>query len=256
MSSVEPAADLPVRLPEGLPKGRAVREIIEALVASLEPGAPLPSERLLADRYRVARMTVRSELDRLVAEGIVYRLHGRGSFVAEPHVAQAGLLSSFSEDMRARGLTPGSIVRSQELTAAGPLLANRLEVAPGRQLAEIERLRTADGVPLALERAYLSAERFPGAADADLEHGSLFELLADYGVSLTYADQRVLAVAIDASEAELFGVAAGAPGLRFETLARDAERRPVYYATSLYRGDRYEIELRQTRPERNVTPTT
>jgi DNA-binding GntR family transcriptional regulator len=256
MSPAEPAGRLPVRLPRGLPKGRAVREIVEALVASLEPGAPLPSERLLADRYGVARMTVRSELDRLVAEGIVYRLHGRGSFVAEPHVAQAGLFSSFSEDMRARGLTPGSIVRSQKLTAAGPLLANRLEVAPGAQVVEIERLRTADGVPLALERAHLSAERFPGAAEADLEHGSLFELLAGYGISLTRADQRVLAVAIDAGEAELLGLAPGAPGLRFETLARDAERNPVYYATSLYRGDRYEIELRQARPERKVTPTT
>lgn len=250
MSTAEPDGTLPARLPEGRPKGRAVREIIEALVASLEPGAPLPSERLLAERYGVARMTVRSELDRLVAEGIVYRVHGRGSFVAEPRVAQAGLFSSFSEDMRARGLTPGSVVRSQELIAAGPLFAGLLEVAPGAPLAEIERLRTADGAPLALERAYLPAERFPGIAEADFEHGSLFELLAGYGVSLTHADQRVLAVAIDQGEAELLGLAAGAPGLRFHTLARDAGDRPAYYATSLYRGDRYQIQLRQSRPER------
>ena len=251
MSAAEPDGGLPSRLPEGRPKGRAVREIIEALVASLEPGASLPSERLLAERYGLARMTVRSELDRLVAEGIVYRVHGRGSFVAEPRLAQAGLFSSFSEDMRARGLTPGSIVRSQELTAAGPLLAGLLEVAAGAPLVEIERLRTADGAPLALERAYLSAERFPGVAEADLEHGSLFELLVRYGVSLTHADQRVLAVALDAGEAALLGLAAGAPGLRFDTLARDAKDRPAYYATSLYRGDRYEIDLRQSR---NVPP--
>jgi len=250
VSTAEHDGNLPARLPEGRPKGRAVREIIEALVASLEPGAPLPSERLLAERYGVARMTVRSELDRLVAEGIVYRVHGRGSFVAEPRVAQAGLFSSFSEDMRARGLTPGSVVRSQELIAAAPLLAGLLEVAPGAPLAEIERLRTADGAPLALERAYLPAERFPGIAGADLEHGSLFELLAAYGVSLTHADQRVLAVAIDQGEAELLGVAAGAPGLRFHTLARDTGDQPAYYATSLYRGDRYQIQLRQSRAER------
>jgi GntR family transcriptional regulator len=247
VSLAEQAGGLPARLPQGRPKGRALREIIEALVASLEPGAALPSERLLAERYGLARMTVRSELDRLVAEGVVYRVHGRGSFVAQPRVAQAGLFSSFSEDMRARGLTPGSIVRSQQVTAAGPLLAGLLEVAPGAPLAEIERLRTADGAPLAFERAYLSAERFPRAVAADLEHGSLFELLARYEVDLTHAEQRVLAVAIDATEAELLGVAPGAPGLRFHTLARDAGDRPAYYATSLYRGDRYEIELRQSR---------
>src|SRR5688500_6712476 len=85
----QPSDGLPARLPDGRPKGQALRKIIEALAASLGPGAPLPSERLLADRYGLARMTVRSEVDRLVAEGIVFRLHGRGSFVAEPRVAQA-----------------------------------------------------------------------------------------------------------------------------------------------------------------------
>jgi DNA-binding GntR family transcriptional regulator len=97
---------------------------------------------------------------------------------------------------------------------------------------------------------YLPAERFPGIGAAELEHGSLFELLAGHGVTLTRADQRVLAVAIDAGEAALLGVDAGAPGLRFHTLARDGAGKPAYYATSLYRGDRYEIELRQTRTER------
>jgi GntR family transcriptional regulator len=251
VARADPAPDpLPARLPEGRAKGQALREIIEALVASLGPGAPLPSERLLADRYGLARMTVRSEVDRLVAEGIVYRLHGRGSFVAEPRVAQAGLLSSFSEDMRARGLTPGSIVRSHQVTAAGPFLAGTLELAPGTALAEFERLRTADGAPLALERVYLPAERFPGIGAADLEHGSLFELLASrYDTRLSGADQRVVAVAIEESEAPLLGVGEGEPGLRFHTLARDNRGRPAYYATSLFRGDRYEIELRQTRGE-------
>lgn len=249
MSRAERTPDgLPARLPDGRPKGQALRKIIEALVASLGPGAPLPSERLLADRYGLARMTVRSEIDRLVTEGIVYRLHGRGSFVAEPRVAQAGLFTSFSEDMRARGLTPGSIVRSRELTAAGPFVARSLELVPGAPVAEIERLRTADGAPLALERVYLPTERFPGVGEADLEHASLFELLAHrYEVRLAHADQRVLAVALDAGDAVLLRVAAGAPGLRFHTLARDGEGTPAYYATSLFRGDRYEIELRQTR---------
>lgn len=246
---------LPERLAQGRPKGQALREIIEELVAALGPGAALPSERLLAERYGLARMTVRSEIDRLVAEGIVYRLHGRGSFVAEPRVAQAGLFSSFSEDMRARGLTPGSVVRSCERLAAGPILAGALELAPGSPVVEIERLRTADGTPLALERVSLPAKRFPGIAEADLEHGSLFELLAGrYGVSLADADQRVVAVAIEGDEAALLGVPDGAPGLRFHTLARDERGTPAYHATSLFRGDRYEVDLRQRRPRRPAEP--
>lgn len=251
-SQVESRSDgLPARLPAGRPKGQALREIIEALASSLGPGAPLPSERRLADHFGLARMTVRTEVDRLVAEGVVYRVHGRGSFVAEPRVAQAGLFSSFSEDMHARGMTPGSIVRSQALVEAGPFLAGSLEVAPGAPLAEIERLRTADGTPVALEHAYLPCERLPGIGGVDLENGSLFEVLGErYGITLADADQRVVAVSIEGEEATLLGVGEGAPGLRFHTLARDGDGTPVYYATSLYRGDRYEIELRQTRPKR------
>jgi GntR family transcriptional regulator len=241
---------LPRRLPKGRPKGEALREILESLVASLGPGAELPSERVLAEHFGLARMTVRTEIDRLVTEGLVYRLHGRGTFVAEPRVAQAVVFSSFSEDMRARGMTPGAVVRSRELIEAGPFLARSLEVAAGAPVAEFERLRTADGEPMALERVYLPAERFPGIADADLEHASLFELLAGrYDTHLSGADQRVVAVAIEAEEAALLGVDEGVPGLRFHTLARDTRGAPAYYATSLFRGDRYEIELRQTRTD-------
>lgn len=241
---------LPATLPDGRPKGEALREILEALVASLGPGAELPSERHLAEHFGLARMTVRTEIDRLVTEGLVYRLHGRGTFVAERRVAQAVVFSSFSEDMRARGMTPGSTVRSRELIEAGAFLTRSLELAPGAPVAEFERVRTADGEPMALERVYLPAERFPGIAEADLEHGSLFELLAErYDTRLSGADQRVLAVPIEAAEAPLLGVDEGMPGLRFHTLARDTRGVPAYYATSLFRGDRYEIELPQTRTD-------
>ena len=243
--------ELPKRLARGA-KGQALREILEGLVASLPPGSPLPSERVLAERYGLARMTVRTEVDRLVTEGAIYRLHGRGTFVAEPRVAQAVLFSSFTEDMRARGMQPGSIVRSQELMDATPLLAATLEIAPRAAVALIERVRTADGTPMAFERAHLPADRFPGVAEVDFANGSLFEVLDRYGVSLRDAEQRVVAVAIRDAEAELLDVSEGDPGLLFHTVARDAVRTPAYYATSLYRGDRYEIELRQRREEDRI----
>ena len=239
--------ELPERLPADGPKGQALREILEGLAAGLAPGSPLPSERLLAERYRLARMTVRGELDRLVTEGVVYRLQGRGTFVAEPRVAQAVLFSSFTEDMLARGMSPGSLVRSQELIEASPFLARTLEIAEAAPVLAVERVRTADGTPMALERADLPAARFPGIEGADFGRGSLFELLASYGVRLGGADQRVVAVAIGPDEAPLLGIEPHQPGLRFQTLARDVDGVPAYHATSLYRGDRYEIELRQTR---------
>ena len=240
---------LPRRLGGG-PKGRELREILEGLVANLSPGSALPSERVLAERYGVARMTVRGEIDRLTSEGLTYRVHGRGTFVAEPRVAQALTLSSFSEDMRARGLRPGSTVLARELVEASDPLALRLELAPGAQLLRLDRVRTADGSPLAVEVAYVPTSRYPGIEDADFSDASLFEVLADgWDVQLRDADQRVVAVAMDADDATVLKVAPGSAGLRFQTLSRDADGTPVYYAISLFRGDRYEIDLKQVREQ-------
>jgi DNA-binding GntR family transcriptional regulator len=245
---VSAAASLPRRLSARSPKGEQLREILEGLIGALGPGAPLPSERVLAERYAVARMTVRSEIDRLAAEGLVYRLQGRGTFVGEPRVTQAMTLTSFSEDMRARGMAPGSRVLAQDVVGAGEAIAGRLGIAIGTPVIRIGRVRTADGEPMAVEEAYLPAERFAGLETTDLEQSSLFDVMEErFPMRIASADQRAIAVAIDQPEADLLGVAAGEPGLQFRTIARDATDEAVFYATSLYRGDRYEIRLRQER---------
>ncbi|HEU4657523.1 MAG TPA: GntR family transcriptional regulator [Capillimicrobium sp.] len=246
-------AALPERLPEGGPKGQALREVLEAHLARLPPGSPLPSERELAERYGLARMTVRTEIERLAAEGLVYRLQGRGTFVAEPRVAQAQAFSSFTEDMLARGFEPGSIVRSVTVGAPDAAIAAALERGPGDPVVRLDRVRTADGQPMALEEAYLPLQRYPGIDEVDFTHASLFTVLGErFGVRLDGAEQRVVAVRIDGDAAGVLRVEPGDPGLRFETLARDDGGVPVYFAVSLFPADRYEIRLRQTRPAGGV----
>jgi GntR family transcriptional regulator len=241
-------AALPARLPRGAPKGQALRAILEELLASLPAGSALPSERELAERYGLARMTVRGEIERLTAEGSVYRLHGRGTFVAEPRIAQAGALTSFTEDMRARGQVPGSTVISSELIEADRFLAGTLEVKTGDGCFRLDRVRTADGRPMAIEQVFLPLERFEGIDRIGFADASLFDVLADrFGVELGDAEQRVVAVPIEADEAPLLGVPEGAPGLRFNTVTRDRDGTPVLYAVSLYPGDRYEVALTQRR---------
>ena len=241
---------LPRRLAGSRPKGVQLREILDGLLASLPPGSALPSERELAERFGVARMTVRGEIDRLTAEGLTYRLQGRGTFVADPRVAQAGALSSFTEDMRSRGLAPSSVVRARDEIDASEVLAGKLELAPGAPVMRVDRVRMADGTAMAVEQAYLPVGRFPGVGETDFADASLFELLAErWDVRLGDADQRVVAVAIEGEDAVALDVAPGHPGLRFQTLTRDVAGTPVFYAVSLFRGDRYEISLRQLRGE-------
>jgi GntR family transcriptional regulator len=221
---------------------------MSGLIASLEPGAALPSERELADRYGIARMTVRTELERFVADGLVYRIHGRGTFVAAPRVTQEMTLSSFSEDMRERGLVPGSRILACHVVLATSDVAGRLELADGAPVIRIHRVRIADGEPMAVEEAFLPADRFAGLDQADLERGSLFELLEErWGVQLATGEQRVVAVSFDATQAHLLGVEPGDPGLLFHTTGRDTADTVVYTACTWYRSDRYEIRLSQVR---------
>lgn len=244
----EATAKLPETLSFERPKGQQLQEFLEEMLSSLDTGAMLPSERAIAERYGVARMTVRQELERLVAKGFIYRVQGRGTFVAEPKITQSERLTSFSEDMRARGMTPGSKVLSQAIEPASELISGVLGVDPGTPVMRIDRVRTADGEPMAYEHAFLPAARVPGLEDEDLEDASLYDLLAQrWGVELHDADQKVAAVTLSEAEAELLQVSAGQPAFLFQRITRDSGGRVVEYVRSLYRSDRYEVRTHMDR---------
>jgi GntR family transcriptional regulator len=241
--------------PEPLPaleskqrKREQLQEILEGIIASLEPGALLPSERLLMERYSVARGTVVQAIEALAARGLVYRVQGSGTFVAEPKFRQPLTLTSFTEDMRARGMTPGSVVRNQAIVPAGEVVARHLALVPGTPVVHLERVRTADGEPMALERTHLPAQRLPGLEDADLTDTSLYELLErKWGVRVAEADQWASVVRVGEEEAALLHVSAEQPALLFQRVTRDPAGTPVEYVRSLYRGDRYEVHTRLER---------
>jgi GntR family transcriptional regulator len=244
----EAIGGLPPRLSARRPKGEQLQEILEGVVGALDPGAVLPSERLLAQRYGVARATVTQAIDGLAARGLVYRVQGSGTFVAEPKFRQPLTLTSFTEDMRARGMTPGSVVRGQAIVPASEVVARHLALVPGTPVVHLERVRTADGEPMALERTHLPAQRLPGLEDADLTDTSLYELLErKWGVRVAEADQWASVVRVSEEEAALLHVSAEQPALLFQRVTRDPAGTPVEYVRSLYRGDRYEVHTRLER---------
>lgn len=246
-ASPEPPA-LPPALLDGLRKGEQLEEILEQLVAAGQPGSLLPSERELAEHYRVARMTVRSALSSLVAKGLIYRVQGQGTFVARRRIIQPATLTSFSEDMRARGMRPGSPVLGQEVVLASAQIAASLHLSVDDPVVRIERIRLGDGEPVAVERAHMPARRFPGLVDADLEHSSLYALLAErYDCHVAEADQWVAAVRLTEVEALLLGAEQGSPALQIERATRDQHGEVIEFVRSIYRGDRYELRTRLRR---------
>ncbi len=90
------------------------------LMESLDVGQAIPSERQLSLDLNVSRLTIRAALDELVRDGYLDRRHGSGTYVTEPKIAQPLTLTSFSEDMRRRGMVPGSRWRWRSCTSRKP----------------------------------------------------------------------------------------------------------------------------------------
>jgi GntR family transcriptional regulator len=242
----EPDVTLPRQLSARRPKGDQLREILTALIGGMPPGEMLPSERVLAERYGVARGTVRQELDALVTEGLAVRRAGYGTFVAERKFLHSSTLSSFSHDMRARGLRPGATVVSVSVEPAGTPQAVRLEVPIGTPVIHLTRVRTADGAPIALEKAQLPGLRFAGIEDVDFTDASLYDLLAArWDVHRLTGERRISAVQPTRAEAKLLEIPVTQPCFAIEGMARDAVG-VVEYGRSLYRGDRYDMLVRVT----------
>lgn len=226
----------------GTAKQRQVRERLEWLIAGLAPGEPLPAERDLARELGVARMTLRRAVDALVGESRLVRRHGSGTFVAAPRVTQRLAATSFSADMRARGLRPGSRTIAARRFSAGVMLATLLEVPPQAEVLYVRRLRLADDVPMAVEDLHVPASVAPGLTGEDLEGTSFYDLLATrFGTPVVAGTQTVEPALVSAEDAELLGVDAGSPVFLFERTSRVAGGSVAEFVRSVYRGDRYRI---------------
>ncbi|MCF7891304.1 GntR family transcriptional regulator [Candidatus Bipolaricaulota bacterium] len=215
----------------------------------LEPHQRLPSERDLEKKYGISRMTARRALTELESEGYAYREQGKGSYVAEPKLRQALLeLTGFTEDMKKRRMSPGARVIEQKLVDSDQELAAKLEVEVESKIFVLQRIRLAEGEPLAIETSHLRHEECEGIEEYDFEDRSLYDTLKnDFDISLSWAEQSVEATLADEFEAENLEIDKGTPMLMTErTTYLGDEETPIEYARSIYRGDRYKlfVELR------------
>ncbi|UPK75603.1 GntR family transcriptional regulator [Nocardioidaceae bacterium SCSIO 66511] len=223
-------------------KRSLVRERLEALIQPLLPGEAIPAERELARELGIARMTLRRAVDELVAERKLVRRHGSGTFVAPSQVAKPLSATSFSEDMRARGLRPGSRTVSWRQLPASLAYAALLEISPHATILSVRRLRLADDIPMAIEDLYVPQDLVPGLTGAELQNASFYELLTErFGVTIRSGQQVIEPCLVDPEDAELLDVPAGDPAFCFERTSRTGDGRVAEFVRSIYRGDRYRI---------------
>jgi GntR family transcriptional regulator len=242
----------------GPAKYELVHSRLLALIDVSEVGAAIAPERQLAAELGVSRMTLRRVVGDLVREGLLTRKQGSGTFVAKPKIAQSLTMTSFSEDMRQRGLTPGARTLSLETIDAGARVGRHLEISPRARVLRARRLRLADGDPMAVETLHAPRDLVPDLSAEDLERCSFYELLASrYGITLGRGLQTVEPTVLSADEAAVLEAPVHSPAFLFERVTRDDGDQPVEYVRSLYRGDRYqlvtELQPARGRPSRGVS---
>ncbi|WP_422935859.1 GntR family transcriptional regulator [Sinomonas sp. P47F7] len=226
-----------------VPKHEQLRAILLRLAKDqLAPGALLPSERTLMDAYGVSRITVRAAIGRLVTDGHLVRVPGKGTFVADSAVQSTLHLASFTQEIEAQGLTPSTVVLTAERTTAPPDSASALSLARGAEAIHIRRLRLADGRPVSVDDAWYSAEHAGGLLGIDLT-GSIYRALAaEFGHQIDRARQTVRAEAAPTDVAVLLGMEAGGPVLSFDRTSFSGDL-AIEHARSWYRSDRYALSM-------------
>jgi GntR family transcriptional regulator len=220
---------------------RVIEQSLRARVAVLEPHAPLPSDAELCEQFGVSRMTARGAVQRLVQDGLVYRVPGRGTFVAPARANRtASHILSFADEMRRKGRSPSSRVLQKRRRRASDAERERL----GRDdVIAVRRVRFADGDPVAVETAVFPADRVAPLLDGDLERASLFATLAGAGLVPTAGRASLAAEAATAEDARMLGVKRGAPLLVERRLIRDQNGIPLEWTESRYVGSRYGLDV-------------
>jgi GntR family transcriptional regulator len=228
-------------------KQELARDVLLDLVDDLGVGSAIPPERRLAADLGISRPTLRAAIEELVREGLLLRRHGSGTYVAEPKIALPLTMTSFSDDMRQRGMRPDSRVLSFEDEAAGAKLGARLKISPVDRTWAIRRLRLADDETMAIEFLHVPQKIAPTLTRRDLEGHSFYDLLAQrYGITVAAGTQTIEPTVTSDEEAEVLGVPVHAPAFLFERTSTSDKGEVVEFVRSIYRGDRYRLvtELR------------
>ncbi len=209
-------------------------------------GDMLPSERELSERYGLSRTTVRLALQELESLGLVVRQHGRGTFVADRSVQAANLTQSYSftDQMREMGRDPKTTILEFAEMEADKNLSEHMGVRLGEKLFKLKRLRSADGMPMMVERTYLPLRKFITLKRPLLEQKPLYEVIeVDYQEKIRVAEEEFFASIARPADARLLDIGEGAPVLDLVRTTYNARNEIVEYTLSVARADQFKYKV-------------
>lgn len=245
---------LPITPPDAasrVPLYRQIEDDLRRMIGDgvLPPGAALPAEFVLSERYGVGRQTIRLALSRLAANDLIVRYAGRGTFVKSPIEDRRKfyLDRSFTRQMAELGMRAHSKVLEIGSGIVSPISPEPLHERLGAPFLRLVRLRFGDSEPVGIQSTVIITERCPGIDSTDFNTHSLYDVLAGrYRLPIAEITHSISATAADRLQAALLQVASGAPLLIVNTTARLEDRSIIEQTTSYYRADKYEYSTRHT----------
>lgn len=215
---------------------------------NLSGGDMIPTELEFCERCGVSRPTIRQALSELVAEGYLYRLKGKGTFVAMPKIDARFLnkLQSFNQEMQQKGLTPSTKVLAVEVIPGRSPANEKLNISASQKLIYLERLRFANGEPIVYLETFLPYHPYEKLLEQDFTASSLYSLLEDlYRVRVSHVNREIEAVNATQKEAALLDTVKNKALCLVKTVACTDQGLPVEYSVARYRGDRnkFSVEL-------------
>jgi GntR family transcriptional regulator len=228
-----------------------IKEILRARVldGTYKPHEQLPSESEMMTAFNVSRITVRQALNDLQNEGLVFRIHGKGTFVSKPKAFQdLGRLQGFGEAMRKMGYETFARVVSMRTVVPSAQVQERLQLSKRAKVTELQRIRFLNREPISLDVTYLPADIGARLAKEDLASRDIFVILEnDYGMSLGHADLQIGSTLADERLAGQLQVEEGSPVLVIERTTHTSDGTPIDYEHLYYRGDAFQYKVRVDR---------
>ncbi|WP_082233240.1 phosphonate metabolism transcriptional regulator PhnF [Halobacillus massiliensis] len=227
-----------------LPMYYQIEENIKQRISNgdYQPSDMIPSERELSDTYKVSRMTVRQAINNMVNKGILFREKGKGTFVSAKKIEQPLKgLTSFTEDMQARGMKPSSKLVSFNKIGASAELARKFEREEGELVFQIKRIRYADGKTMAIENSYIPVELLPDLTE-QVVSGSIYDYVEKtLKQSIGKASQFIEASIAEDSQSAMLQIPPDSAILNIERNTFLADGTPFEVVNSSYRADRYKF---------------
>lgn len=216
----------------------------------MSPGDLLPSERQLSERYGLSRTTVRLALEGLENRGLIYRRHGKGTFVAdEGHsTTDLSLCYSFTDEMRKLGRVPSTLILGFTEEEANKAVSAALGLHLGTHVYNLHRLRLADGIPMLVGHTYLPMQPFPGFSQEIASERPLYDILEhEYHQQIATAEEEIRAGTVCPSEAEQLGIPTGAPMLEITRVTCNVIGDVIEYTQSVARADKFKYHVVHSR---------